>query len=148
MPISPNTLLRRVKNAPDKPDPQPRYVGIDDWAFRKGQRYGTVVVDLERGRVIDWLPDREAATVEKWLHDHPSVEVISRDRAAAYGQGASAGAPHALQVTDRWHLLTNLREALERLLGRLDADVADALQLSLIAASPATGMLEATRIAP
>ena len=148
MPTSPDTLLRRVKNAPDEPAPPPRYVGIDDWAFPKGQRYGTVVVDLERGRVIDLLPDREAATVEKWLRDHPGVEVVSRDRAAAYSQGASAGAPEALQVADRWHLLKNLREALEGLLTRLEVDVADALQPSPSADSPATGMLEATPVVP
>jgi transposase/DNA-binding CsgD family transcriptional regulator len=128
MPTSPDTLLRRVKDCPGEPAPPPRYVGIDDWAFRKGQCYGTVVVDLERGRVIDLLPDREAATVAKWLREHPGVEVITGDRAAAYLQGASAGAPEALQVADRWHLLKNLREAMERLFGRLDAAVADALR--------------------
>ncbi len=148
MPTSPDTLLRRVKNAPDQPAPPPRYIGIDDWAFRKGQRYGTVVVDLERGRVIDLLPDREAATVEKWLREHPGVEIITRDRAAAYAQAASAGAPQAQQVADRWHLLNNLREALERLLVQRGADVADALQPSPTEANPATGMAEATSIPP
>lgn len=148
MPTSPDTLLRRVKNAPDEPAPPPRYVGIDDWAFRKGQRYGTLVVDLERGRVIDLLPDREAATVEKWLREHPGVEVISRDRAAAYAQGASAGAPQAQQVADRWHLLKNLREALERLLGRFAVDVADALQPSPIEVSPAISIAGAAPTTP
>jgi transposase len=148
MPTSPDTLLRRVKEAADEPAPPPRYVGIDDWAFRKGQRYGTVVVDLERGRVIDLLPDREAATVEKWLREHPGVEVITRDRAAAYAQGARAGAPQALQVADRWHLLKNLREALERLLGRLDGDVTDALQASPVEDRPAIGKAEADATLP
>jgi transposase len=143
IPTSPDTLLRRVKNAPDGPAPPPRYVGIDDWAFRKGQRYGTLVVDLERGRVIDLLSDRQAATVEKWLREHPGIEVISRDRAAAYAQAASAGAPEALQVADRWHLLNNLREALERLLGRMDTVVADALQASPPPARPTTSRAEA-----
>lgn len=133
MPTSPDTLLRRVKNAPDEPAPPPRYIGIDDWALRKGQRYGTLVVDLERGRVIDLLPDREATTVENWLREHPGIEVITRDRAAVYAQATSAGAPEVLQVADRWHLLNNLRKALERLLGRMDTAVADALLCVAIA---------------
>lgn len=148
MPTSPDTLLRRITNAPEEPAPPPRYVGIDDWAFRKGQRYGTLVVDLERGRVIDLLPDRQAATVEKWLREHPGIEVITRDRAAVYAQAASAGAPEALQVADRWHLLNNLREAVERLLGRMDTTVADALQPSSPPTSPTTGKAEAVPTTP
>jgi transposase len=148
MPTSADTLLRRVKDSPDEPAPPPRYIGIDDWAFRKGQRYGTVVVDLERGRVIDLLPDREAATIEKWLREHPGVAVITRDRAAAYAQGANAGAPQALQVADRWHLLKNLREALERLLGRLDTAVADALQPPPVAGGPTAGRSETAPTTP
>ena len=115
---SPDTLLRRVKQLKNKPTEPPRVVGIDDWAWRKGQRYGTIVVDLERSDVIDLLPDREADTVAAWLKAHPGIKVVSRDRSAAYAEAATKGASQAVQVADRWHLLKNLREAVERVLGR------------------------------
>jgi transposase len=92
---------------------------VDDWASRKGQRYGTIQVDLERHQPIDLLPDRESETLEKWLEAHPGVEIISRDRAGAYTEGARKGAPDALQVADRFHLLCNLTHALQRLMERL-----------------------------
>ena len=115
---SPETLLRRVKRLRNKPTGSPRVVGIDDWAWRKGQCYGTIVVDLERSDVIDLLPDREADTVAAWLKAHPGIEVVSRDRSATYAEAAAQGASGAVQVADRWHLLKNLREAVERVLGR------------------------------
>jgi transposase len=118
MTTSPDTLLRRVKRLKNEPSGPPRVVGIDDWAWRKGQRYGTIVVDLERSDVIDLLPDRDADTVAAWLKAHPGVEVVSRDRSAAYAQAATEGAPQAGQVADRWHLLKNLREAVEQVLER------------------------------
>jgi transposase len=127
MPTSADTLLRRVKNSPAEGDPPPRYVGVDDWAMRKGQRYGTIVVDLERGRVIDLLPGRDGAALKVWLKEHPGVEVITRDRWAAYAQAAAEGAPQARQVADRWHLLKNLREAVERLLARMSGAAHEAL---------------------
>jgi transposase len=114
MTVSPDTLLRRVKRHRLESAPLPRVVGIDDWAWRKGQRYGTIVVDLERSKVIDLLPDRDADTAAAWLKAHPGVEVVSRDRSAAYAQAATKGASQAVQVADRWHLLKNLREAVER----------------------------------
>jgi transposase len=114
---SPDTLLRRVKGLKSTPAESPRVVGIDDWAWRKGQRYGTIVVDLERRDVIDLLPDRDADTVAAWLKAHPGIEVVSRDRSATYAEAATEGAPRAEQVADRWHLLKNLREAVERVLG-------------------------------
>lgn len=89
MPTSPDTLLRRVKQAGARPSGAPRFVGIDDWAWSKGQRYGTLVVDLETNDVIDLLPDRDAATVKAWLEAHPGVELVSRDRASAYSKAAS-----------------------------------------------------------
>jgi transposase len=125
---SPDTLLRRVKRFPGAAAPAPRVVGIDDWAWRKGQRYGTIVVDLERSDVIDLLPDRDADTVAAWLKAHPGIELISRDRSSTYAQAATQGASQAEQVADRWHLLKNLREAVERVLERHSAVINVALK--------------------
>jgi transposase len=128
VPTSPDTLLRRVKRAGPPPSVTPRFVGIDDWAWCKGQRYGTIVVDLETGDVIDLLPDRDAATVKAWLEAHPGVELVSRDRSSAYSQAAAEAAPEARQVADRWHLLKNVREAVERLLERHLPVITEALK--------------------
>ena len=121
MPVSPAGLLRRVRSSRCPAQPAPRVVGVDDWAFHKGHRYGTIVVDLERRKAIDLLPDREPAPLEAWLTAHPGVEIITRDRSAKYVEGARDGAPHAVQVADRWHLLKNLREAIQRFLTRQHA---------------------------
>ena len=134
---SPDTLLRRVKRLKNEPAEPPRVVGIDDWAWRKGQRYGTIVVDLERSDVIDLLPDRDAETVAAWLKAHPGVEVVSRDRSATYAQAATEGASQAEQVADRWHLLKNLREAVERVLERHSAIVDAALKATETPTEPA-----------
>ena len=114
---SASSILRQVRvwSRVEKCD-APRVIGIDDWAFRKGCTYGTIVVDLETGRPIDLLPDRESATVIQWLEQHPSVKVISRDRAGAYALAAKTAAPEAIQVADRFHLLTNLGDALQRVM--------------------------------
>jgi transposase len=130
LPISPDTLLRRVKRPEARSPEPPRFVGIDDWAWRKGQRYGTIVVDLETSEVIDLLPDRDAATVKLWLAAHPGVELVSRDRASSYSQAATEAASKAQQVADRWHLLKNVREAIERLLERHQPIIAEALKPS------------------
>jgi transposase len=118
MPTSADTLLRRIKQTATQPAPTPRVLGVDDWAIRKGHNYGTVLVDLQRGEVIDLLAGRDGATLRQWLTEHPGVEVISRDRASAYAQAASEAAPKAKQVADRWHLLKNVREMLERFFER------------------------------
>lgn len=118
LPTSPDTLLRRIRQLPPLPSATPRVVGIDDWAKRKGRSYGTILVDLERRVPIELLPDREEATVHHWLETHPEVQIISRDRAPQYAEAARLGAPQAVQIVDRWHLLKNLGETVQRLLTR------------------------------
>ncbi len=118
MPTSPDTLLRLVRRAPTPAAGTPRVLGVDDWSWRKGRTYGTLLVDLEHHQPVDLLPERTAEALEQWLKAHPGVEIISRDRAGAYADGATRGAPAAIQVADRFHLVQNLREALQRLLDR------------------------------
>lgn len=117
MPTSSDTVLRLIREGSHQETiPTPRVLGVDDWAWCKGQKYGTILVDLKRRRVIDLLADRSADTLVTWLLAHPGVEIVSRDRAPTYIDGINRGAPDAIQVADRWHLLRNLKEALERVL--------------------------------
>lgn len=133
---SPDTLLRRAKLAADTDPVTPRCLGVDDWAWRKGQRYGTLLCDLESGRIVDLLPERSAESLAQWLRDHPGVEVISRDRAGTYAEGARQGAPEAVQVADRFHLFRNLTDALQRILEREHARLRRAAEK--VAALPPT----------
>jgi hypothetical protein len=121
MAVSGDTVLRHLKRCSPQPDRGAlRVVGIDDWSWRKGQSYGTIMVDLERRTVVDVLADRSSSSVAAWFSARPSIEVISRDRQGLYAEGARVGAPQARQVADRFHLVQNMREMIEKQLGRLE----------------------------
>ena len=111
VPASNDTLLRVVRRRACSHTDTLRVIGIDDWAFRRNHRYGTIVCDLERRRIVTLLPDREIATVEAWLADHPEIEIISRDRGGGYGEATARALPQAIQVADRWHLMENASAA-------------------------------------
>lgn len=120
MAVSPDTILSQLRHSAHiRGVPEPRVVGIDDWAISRGHRYGTIIVDLERRAPIDVLEGREATGVADWLRAHPSIKIVARDRAGAYSEAVETALPAAQQVSDRWHLLANLRDHVERMLQRL-----------------------------
>jgi len=132
MPVSGDTLLRMVRTSAVV-FPPPRVIGVDDWAWLRGRRYGTIICDLERHRVIDLLPDRSADTLASWLKRHGGeVTIVSRDRSGAYADGIRTGAPGATQVADRWHLLVNCSDALRQLLDRHHRQLREAAHICAV----------------
>lgn len=146
--ISDSSLLYLLAKLPLPDIVTPKTLGVDDFAFHKGQSYGTILVDLDQNHPIGLLPDREAGSLAEWLQQHPGIEILSRDRSASYKSGMSQGAPEAIQVADRFHLLQNLGETLQQALGthpqalkavdsaqRLATD-SDAVEAILVPSSP------------
>ncbi|MFL5692821.1 MAG: ISL3 family transposase [Ktedonobacteraceae bacterium] len=121
MSTSADTLVRLAKRAESPSIDVPEVLGVDDFAFRRGKTYGTILVDLKTNRPIDLLTERTGDALADWLRQHPGVKLISRDRSSEYARGASEGAPQAQQIVDRWHVLKNLGEVVLRVLGRMHA---------------------------
>jgi transposase len=131
MKVSADTLLRVIRGTSEPARPTPRVLGVDDWAFCKGQRYGTLLCDLEKHHPVELLPERTAESFTQWLQDHDGVEIISRDRGDIYRKGATEGAPNAMQVADRFHIIKNLRDAFARFLESKSQQVREAAKQAL-----------------
>jgi transposase len=128
MRVSADALLDLLRRSSPAPATAPRVLGMDDFAFRKGHTYGTILVDLERRCPVDLLADREAQTVARWLKEHPGIQIISRDRSETFRNASTQGAPDALQVADRFHLVKNIGDTLKQLLEREHRCLSKAVQ--------------------
>ena len=112
------TIIRRIMALPTAPVEEVSELGIDDFSFRRGRKFGTILVDMQSHQVIDLLPDRKKETAAAWMRAHPEIDLVSRDRGGDYAAGAREGAPQATQIADRFHMSQNLVEAVELTLAR------------------------------
>jgi len=122
------TVLRRIMALPTEAVGQVTQLGVDDFAFRRGHHYGTILVNMQTHQVIDMLPDRKTETVAQWMQLHPEIELVSRDRGTDYAAAARSGAPQAIQVADRFHLAKNLTDLVEVILARCRAEIRQTMQ--------------------
>ena len=129
--VGKDTLIRTIRRHSGFNLTGVKVLGVDDFAFRKGQTYGTILVDLEKRQSIDLLPDRQSETLRNWLLSHPDIEIVTRDRSISYAEAISNGLPSAEQIADRWHLLKNLSEVLEKILQGEQSCIKQAFQAIL-----------------
>jgi len=128
MPTTAKTIIRRVLQLPLPSEGEVTKVGIDEWAWKKGLRYGTILVDLEKRRIVQLLAERSVGTSTAWLRTHPEIDLVSRDRGKIFRQAATDGAPRANQVVDRFHLQKNFAEALEKFFRKQERALKKAIQ--------------------
>jgi transposase len=140
MPLSPATVLRLVRRTQVTAHATPSLLGVDEWAYRRRLDFKTILVDLRTRKPIELLPDASAASFASWLQEHPGVEIIARDRAGTFAEGARQGAPDAIQVADRFHLMQNLRTAIEEILKQMVA----VRQVAAEALAEQTNLLQST----
>jgi transposase len=148
MPTSRDTLLRLIRSTPVPTRKTPQVLGLDDFAWKKGDRYGTLLVDLQAHCPVEVLPDREADTVVRWFRAHRGVKIISRDRAGGYAETATRGAPRARQVADRYHVLVNLRDALKGTLARTPGSLPEVAAERDEPRAPSQRAMAATQASP
>jgi len=144
MSASASTLLRLLHQMEAPMIEQPRVIGIDDWAFRKGRNYGTLIIDHETGKPIDLLPERDCETVKRWLEKYPTIEIVTRDRSGEYRQAITQALPDAVQIADRWHLLKNLCEAVGRHISKRYKSISQLVAKSVEADDPEQADLNIT----
>jgi transposase len=140
-----DTILRLIRQSEQPAQPEPHVIGLDDWAWKRRLRYGTLICDLERGVPIEVLPDRSVETVSAWLKSHPSIDTVSRDGSSEYASAIQKGAPQARQVSDRWHVTKNLANCVSVLLAQCLAELRHAERTTIISEQEETHLSQERR---